>query len=86
YASLFQSVAYTGKSIEYYPANIPQSRFTYPCSYYWAKYLVVAEIDRIDTLSKPAVKELWEKIQQDKWQKVEQVGEFEVYLNPLYKS
>lgn len=86
YASFYQAVAYTGKSIEFYPAHIPQSRFSYPCSYYWAKYLVIAEIDRIDTLTKPAVKEVWEKIQQDKWQMVYQLGEYDVYLNPLYKS
>jgi hypothetical protein len=86
YASLFQSVAYTGEGVEFYPAHIPQSRFYYPCSYYWAKYLVIAEIDRIDTLKKPAIQEVWKKIQHDNWSMVYQQGEFEVYLNPVYKD
>ncbi len=86
YVSLLQSIAYLGKSVEFYPADIPQYRFKYPCSYIWAKYLVIADVDRYDTLKKPMVKEIWLKIQNDQWQKVFEQGEFEVYINPLYKE
>ncbi|MCX7918412.1 MAG: glycosyltransferase family 39 protein [bacterium] len=83
---LFQSAAYSGWDTQYYSAELPKERFKYPCAYYWVKYIVVSEVDRVDTITKPGVKELWQRIQADKWQIVYQLGEYDVYLNPLYKS
>lgn len=83
---LYQAAAYSGFPSQYYPPQMPLSRFLYPCSYYWAKYVVVSEVDRFDTIQKPGAKELWQKIKHDEWLLVYQQGEFDVYLNPVYKD
>lgn len=79
YASFFQSVAYEGDSVLFYPANIDKKRFYYDCSYKNAKFIVFGHIDKIFTLRQKPARILYEQMFKDNLKIVFQKGEFLIY-------
>jgi hypothetical protein len=82
-ADFQQALSFSGVQTPNYGAGVAPSRFLYDVSFKNAKFIIV---DRLWLgWASDAMPELKQELRMtENWRRVKQVGEFEVYLNPLH--